>query len=175
MAPFLGNLAFADWLFPFLICCLPTDRVLCPISTGPIRRRFGSRCVGRTSSTRAIMITWWHTLHFSLVCVPSYSTGWLRHVTPGCSPSEPHPYWRLHFDRQVCEVYRLHRETYHLALDFIDRYLATQSDVPKQQLQLIGECLSRHLLFLQLCHGYVQLNRNCFAVHRGQNRRDLSA
>jgi len=39
---------------------------------------------------------------------------------------------------EVCEVYRLHRETYHLALDFIDRYLATQSDVPKQQLQLIG-------------------------------------
>jgi len=39
---------------------------------------------------------------------------------------------------EVCEVYRLHRETYHLALDFIDRYLATQSDLPKQQLQLIG-------------------------------------
>jgi len=39
---------------------------------------------------------------------------------------------------EVCEVYRLHRETYHLALDFVDRYLATQSDLPKQQLQLIG-------------------------------------
>lgn len=39
---------------------------------------------------------------------------------------------------EVCEVYRLHRETYHLALDFVDRYLATQSDIPKQQLQLIG-------------------------------------
>ena len=39
---------------------------------------------------------------------------------------------------EVCEVYRLHRETYHLALDFIDRFLATQSDLPKQQLQLIG-------------------------------------
>ncbi|XP_046637607.1 G1/S-specific cyclin-E1-like [Daphnia pulicaria] len=39
---------------------------------------------------------------------------------------------------EVCEVYRLHRETYHLALDFVDRYLATQTDIPKQQLQLIG-------------------------------------
>lgn len=39
---------------------------------------------------------------------------------------------------EVCEVYRLHRETYHLAMDFVDRYLATQSDLPKQQLQLIG-------------------------------------
>ena len=38
----------------------------------------------------------------------------------------------------MCEVYRLHRETYHLALDLIDRYMATQSDLPKQQLQLIG-------------------------------------
>lgn len=35
-------------------------------------------------------------------------------------------------------MYRLHRETYHLALDLIDRYMATQSDLPKQQLQLIG-------------------------------------
>lgn len=42
------------------------------------------------------------------------------------------------FDFKVCEVYRLHRETYHLALDFVDRYLATQTDIPKQQLQLIG-------------------------------------
>jgi cyclin E len=38
-------------------------------------------------------------------------------------------------------VYRLHRETYHLALDFVDRYLATQTDIPKQQLQLIGTFL----------------------------------
>jgi len=39
---------------------------------------------------------------------------------------------------EVCEVYRLHRETYYLALDFIDRYLSSQSDIPKQQLQLLG-------------------------------------
>lgn len=31
-----------------------------------------------------------------------------------------------------------HRETYHLALDFVDRYLSCQSNVGKLQLQLIG-------------------------------------
>ncbi|XP_063609490.1 G1/S-specific cyclin-E-like isoform X1 [Penaeus indicus] len=39
---------------------------------------------------------------------------------------------------EVCEVYRLHRETYYLATDYIDRYLSATHDVPKQQLQLIG-------------------------------------
>lgn len=52
------------------------------------------------------------------------------------------------FFLKVCEVYRLHRETYHLALDFVDRYLATQSDLPKQQLQLIGNNLNWIVLFL---------------------------
>ena len=39
---------------------------------------------------------------------------------------------------QVCEVYRLHRETFHLAVDFVDRYLSSQRNVAKQRLQLIG-------------------------------------
>ena len=39
---------------------------------------------------------------------------------------------------EVCEVYRLSRDTYYLCIDFIDRYLSFQSDVPKQQLQLLG-------------------------------------
>ena len=39
---------------------------------------------------------------------------------------------------QVCEVYRLHRETFNLAVDFIDRYLTVKQDIPKQRLQLIG-------------------------------------
>ncbi|XP_054164975.1 G1/S-specific cyclin-E1-like [Oppia nitens] len=39
---------------------------------------------------------------------------------------------------EVCEVYRLNRDTYYLCIDFIDRYLSYQSEVPKQQLQLIG-------------------------------------
>ncbi|XP_044740994.1 G1/S-specific cyclin-E [Chrysoperla carnea] len=39
---------------------------------------------------------------------------------------------------EVCEVYRLHRETYFLAIDYIDRYLSKRHDVPKTQLQLLG-------------------------------------
>ncbi|KAJ7376642.1 G1/S-specific cyclin-E1 [Desmophyllum pertusum] len=39
---------------------------------------------------------------------------------------------------EVCEVYRLHRETYYLALDFVDRYLSIKHDIAKQRLQLVG-------------------------------------
>lgn len=39
---------------------------------------------------------------------------------------------------EVCEVYRLHRETYYLALDFVDRYLSVKHDIAKQRLQLVG-------------------------------------
>jgi len=39
---------------------------------------------------------------------------------------------------EVCEVYRLHRETFYLAVDFLDRYLGTTDSVPKNRLQLIG-------------------------------------
>lgn len=38
----------------------------------------------------------------------------------------------------MCEVYKLHRETFYLAQDFFDRYMATQQDVVKTLLQLIG-------------------------------------
>lgn len=39
---------------------------------------------------------------------------------------------------EVCEVYKLHRETYYLALDYLDRYLATNVSISKTCLQLIG-------------------------------------
>lgn len=39
---------------------------------------------------------------------------------------------------EVSEAYSLHRETYYLAQDFFDRFMLSQSDVPKHQLQLIG-------------------------------------
>lgn len=43
---------------------------------------------------------------------------------------------------EVCEVYRLHRETFYLAVDFLDRYLSVTTDMPKDRLQLIGvSCL----------------------------------
>ncbi|XP_065357953.1 G1/S-specific cyclin-E isoform X2 [Calliphora vicina] len=39
---------------------------------------------------------------------------------------------------EVCEVYKLHRETYYLAVDYLDRYLSVQKSVQKTHLQLIG-------------------------------------
>lgn len=39
---------------------------------------------------------------------------------------------------EVCEVYKLHRETYYLALDYLDRYLSTNISISKTYLQLIG-------------------------------------
>lgn len=43
---------------------------------------------------------------------------------------------------EVCEVYRLRRVTYYLAVDYVDRYLTIRPDVPKTQLQLVGvSCL----------------------------------
>ncbi|XP_043923247.1 G1/S-specific cyclin-E1 isoform X2 [Protopterus annectens] len=39
---------------------------------------------------------------------------------------------------EVSEVYRLNRETFYLAQDFFDRFMATQKNVVKTRLQLIG-------------------------------------
>jgi G1/S-specific cyclin-E1 len=39
---------------------------------------------------------------------------------------------------EVCEVYKLHRETYYLTVDYLDRYLTSNSNISKSHLQLIG-------------------------------------
>ncbi|BES97739.1 cyclin e [Nesidiocoris tenuis] len=39
---------------------------------------------------------------------------------------------------EVCDVYKIHRETYHLTVDYLDRYLAHSENVSKSELQLIG-------------------------------------
>ncbi|XP_022218922.2 G1/S-specific cyclin-E isoform X2 [Drosophila obscura] len=39
---------------------------------------------------------------------------------------------------EVCEVYKLHRETFYLAVDYLDRYLHVAHEVLKTHLQLIG-------------------------------------
>jgi len=39
---------------------------------------------------------------------------------------------------QVCEVYKLHRETYYMCVDYVDRFLSRTSGIKKTQLQLIG-------------------------------------
>lgn len=38
----------------------------------------------------------------------------------------------------MSSVYKLHRETYYLAMDYLDRYLSNSDSIPKQKLQLIG-------------------------------------
>jgi len=39
---------------------------------------------------------------------------------------------------EVSEVYKLHRETLYLAIDFIDRYLGATAAMPRNRLQLVG-------------------------------------
>ncbi|KAL4713893.1 hypothetical protein ACJJTC_015547 [Scirpophaga incertulas] len=39
---------------------------------------------------------------------------------------------------EVCEVYKLHRETFHLTVDYVDRFLTSRGDLKKTRLQLIG-------------------------------------
>ncbi|CAF1109898.1 unnamed protein product [Adineta steineri] len=39
---------------------------------------------------------------------------------------------------EVSEVYHLHRETYHLAIAYIDQYLCNTTNLPKAKLQLLG-------------------------------------
>ena len=44
--------------------------------------------------------------------------------------------WTTHL--QVCEVYHLHRETYHLSIAYIDQYLCRTKNLAKQKFQLLG-------------------------------------
>lgn len=48
--------------------------------------------------------------------------------------------WDTHsmFLFQVCEVYKMHRETFYMAVDYLDRYLSRTNGVKKSQLQLVG-------------------------------------
>uniref|UniRef100_A0AAG5DBQ6 Cyclin N-terminal domain-containing protein n=1 Tax=Anopheles atroparvus TaxID=41427 RepID=A0AAG5DBQ6_ANOAO len=39
---------------------------------------------------------------------------------------------------EVCEVYKMYRETYYLAVDYIDRYLSRKKGLQKTHLQLLG-------------------------------------
>lgn len=55
-------------------------------------------------------------------------------------PSLVDSYRTILFDwlSEVSHECKFHRETYHLALDLVDRYLAAQTNISKLQLQLIG-------------------------------------
>ena len=71
--------------------------------------------------------TWPVKVVFYQAIVCSLLVVWLLMLTVSLSPLY-----------QVCEVYKLHRETYHLAQDYFDRFMATQTNVFKSTLQLIG-------------------------------------
>lgn len=52
-----------------------------------------------------------------------------------------HPNMRailLDWLNEVSEVYKLHRETYYLAMDYLDRFLSKKMEITKAQLQLLG-------------------------------------
>lgn len=55
---------------------------------------------------------------------------------------------------EVCEVYKLHRETYYLAVDYLDRFLSSSTlKVTKSHLQLIGiTCLfiAAKVIFIEI-------------------------
>lgn len=72
----------------------------------------------------------------------------------------------LLFLLQVCEVYKLHRETFHLTVDYVDRYLSNTEDVQKGRLQLIGKQILRLLLtkLIRYSVGKSSNNYYCFQV-----------
>ncbi len=83
---------------------------------------------------------------WDLICKKEY--GMYRRKT-GAEVLERHPALQprmrailMDWIIEVCEVYRLHRETFYLAVDFIDRYLTSTRNVPKNRLQLIGKTSS---------------------------------
>ena len=84
---------------------------------------------------------------------------------------------------EVCEVYKLHRETFYLAVDFIDRYLSVTEGIPKTRLQLLGKqgknprgLFETHVSFDNFSRVSIFLSfRRFLSVHRRQDRRDLSA
>ena len=39
---------------------------------------------------------------------------------------------------EVCSVYNLHRETYHLSIAYVDQYLCRTRQLPKTKFQLLG-------------------------------------
>lgn len=44
----------------------------------------------------------------------------------------------MNVELQVCEVYKMHRETLYMCVDYVDRFLSRTTGIKKSQLQLIG-------------------------------------
>ena len=77
-----------------------------------------TRHPGLTSHMRAILLEWMMEVKIFDLC---YCT---LHVTMSIL--------------QVCEVYKLQRETFYLAIDMYERFMATHTNIHKEHLQKIG-------------------------------------
>lgn len=98
-----------------------------------------------------IFVTPVHCTPLPMLCWASKDVVWNnmlekdRTYTRDIHMLEKHPHLQpkmrailLDWLMEVSEVYKLHRETYHLAQDYFDRFMATQRNVFKSTLQLIG-------------------------------------
>lgn len=98
-----------------------------------------------------ILATPVHCAPLPVLCWASKDVVWSnmlakeKNYTRDVHMMDKHPYLQpkmrailLDWLMEVSEVYKLHRETYHLAQDYFDRFMATQRNVCKSTLQLIG-------------------------------------
>ncbi|MED6255532.1 G1/S-specific cyclin-E1 [Ataeniobius toweri] len=98
-----------------------------------------------------IFVTPIHCTPLPMLCWASKDVVWNnmlekdRTYTRDVHMLEKHPHLQpkmrailLDWLMEVSEVYKLHRETYHLAQDYFDRFMATQRNLFKSALQLIG-------------------------------------
>ena len=60
---------------------------------------------------------------------------------------------------QVSEEFVLHRETLHLAISYLDRYLSVAESTPKEKMQLVGICA----LFLA---AKMEVNLTCLHIYQ---------
>lgn len=54
-------------------------------------------------------------------------------------------------------MYRLHRETFYLAQDYIHRYLIAKPDLPKNCLQLLGATALFVAAKMEVCKAYLYI------------------
>lgn len=82
-----------------------------------------------------IIIIFFNSLVFSLFTNPKFHPCFSN----TCQMSETKVYTSIiSFVNKVCQLHTLQKETYYLAVDYIDRYLMKTEDIQPSELQLIG-------------------------------------
>lgn len=83
-----------------------------------------------------IIIIFFNSLVFSLFANPKFHPCFSNTC---CQMSETKVYMSIiSFVNKVCQLHTLQKETYYLAVDYIDRYLMKTEDIQPSELQLIG-------------------------------------